>query len=434
MNIWKNHSVRRGISYQVALQHTQPEFYPNSASTWPFTPPKSQYHVKLLSRQVVQELIASNSWGFTNVPWLESKRDVAAHSRPNSRAFDGIHVVARRENLQARKIVELYARSSFDSLKLWPPKSYFFSPSGHCVIAYAVANNIAVSLGDPVGAEAEIEVTARKFLKACKEKGWGVAFYKTCTDFLPIYRRLQLRKLKIGDDVIVDLPEFSLAGRSKRDIRSKARRFEQLDIRVVEYQPPLAPDTLTQLENVEEQWLRIPGRRERTFAVGHFDRDYLRSSPVLAVIDRNGKVLAFINLISTNPSEIAGDLMRRGTELPNGITDYLLLNLIQYAQEKGYTRVGLGLAPMAGFRMGEHSSFEERLIHGLLQKFSFLFRFRGLDQYKAKFATSWEPRYLIYENLWQLPRIALALVHLSEIKNTQYKVCLNKETRPISSP
>ena len=239
--IWKNHSVRRGISYQVALQHTQPEFYPNSASTWPFTPPKSQYHVKLLSRQVVQELIASNSWGFTNVPWLESKRDVAAHSRPNSRAFDGIHVVARRENLQARKIVELYARSSFDSLKLWPPKSYFFSPSGHCVIAYAVANNIAVSLGDPVGAEAEIEVTARKFLKACKEKGWDVAFYKTCTDFLPIYRRLRLRKLKIGDDVIVDLPEFSLAGRSKRDIRSKARRFEQLDIRVVEYRPRSRP-------------------------------------------------------------------------------------------------------------------------------------------------------------------------------------------------
>jgi phosphatidylglycerol lysyltransferase len=350
------------------------------------------------------------------VPRPESEHDVATHSRPTSRAFDAIHVVVRREDLQARKIVEQYARSSLDSLKLWPPKSYFFSPSGHCVIAYGVANNIAVSLGDPVGPGTEIEVTARKFLKVCKEKGWGVAFYRTCTDFLPVYRRLQLRKLKIGDDAIINPSEFSLAGRQRRDIRSKANHFQQLGIRVVEYQPPLSPDTLSQLRSVEEQWLKIPGRRERTFAVGHFDRDYLRSTPVLAVIDRNGKVLAFINLISTNPTEIAGDLMRRGTEVPNGITDYLLLNLVQYARKKGYSRVGLGLAPMTGFKIGEHATFEERVINGLLQRFNCLFRFRGLYQYKAKFATSWEPRYLIYENLLQLPRIALALVHLSETR------------------
>jgi len=264
----------------------------------------------------------------------------------------------------------------------------------------------------------EIEVTARKFLQACEEKGWSVAFYRTSTDFLPVYRRLQLRKLKIGDDAIIDLSEFSLAGRQKRDIRSKAHHFQQLGIRVVEYQPPLSPDTLGQLRTVEEQWLKIPGRRERTFAVGHFDWDYLRSSPVLAVIDQNGEVLAFINLISTSPSEIAGDLMRRGTEVPNGITDYLLLKLIQYASEKGYNRVGLGLAPMTGFKVGERATLDERVINSVLQKLNFLFRFRGLYHYKAKFATSWEPRYLIYENLCQLPRIALALVHLSEIKGS----------------
>jgi phosphatidylglycerol lysyltransferase len=302
------------------------------------------------------------------------------------------------------------------------------------VIAYAVANNIAVSLGDPVGPGAEIEGTSRQFLKVCKEKGWSVAFYRTCADFLSIYRGLRLRKLKIGDDAIVHLSEFSLVGRSKRDIRSKARHFQQLGIRVVEYQPPLSPDTLAQLRTVEEQWLKIPGRRERTFAVGHFDLDYLRSTPVLAAIDRNGKVLAFINLISTNPSEIAGDLMRRGIDVPNGITDYLLLNLIQYASEKGYNRVGLGLAPMTGFNVGEHASLEERVINSLVQKFNFLFRFRGLYKYKAKFATSWEPRYLIYENLFQLPRMAVALVHLSEIESKQHQVCLNKETLPISCP
>jgi phosphatidylglycerol lysyltransferase len=313
-------------------------------------------------------------------------------------------------------------------LKLWPPKSLFFSPSGHCMIAYAVANNTAICLGDPVGPETEIETTVRKFLKLCSKKGWGVAFYRTCSDFLPVYTRLRLRKLKIGDDAIVHPSDFSLEGRSKRDIRSKAHQFPELGIEVVEYQPPLSPETFAQLRAVEKEWLKIPGRRERTFAVGHFDRDYLRSTPVLAVIDRNGKVLAFINLISTSPNEIAGDLMRRRTDVPNGIMDYLVLRLIQYARHKRFSRVSLGLAPMTGFNVGERVALEERVINSVLQKLDFLFRFRSLYQYKAKFATSWEPRYLIYQNLLQLPRIALALVHLSEIKGEQYEVLANEET------
>lgn len=337
---------------------------------------------------------------------------------PPNLTFRDIHVPMHPE-VEARKIVEQYARTSLDALKLWPPKSYFFSPSGRCVIAYAVANNVAISLGDPVGPEAEIEATTQRFLDLCKDKGWSVAFYRTSVDFLPTCQNLRLQKMKIGDDAIVDVSEFSLEGRSKRDIRSKARHCQQLGIEVVEYPPPLSLRVLAQLNVVEEQWLSAPGHRERTFTVGHFDSDYLRSTPVLSVVDRQRKILAFMNVISTDQNEIAGDLMRRGRDAPNGIMDYLLLNLIQYACDRGYRRVSLGLAPMTGFKIGECTTFEERAINNILQKFHFVFHFRGLYQYKAKFATSWEPRYLVYENLLRLPRIALALVHLSEIKNNK---------------
>lgn len=331
-------------------------------------------------------------------------------------AFRDIHFRVDPEELEACKILEQYARTSLDALKLWPPKSYFFSRSRRCVIAYAVANKVAVSLGDAVGPQTEIEATTNSFLELCKTKGWHVAFYRTSADFLSIYQSLRLQKMKIGDDAIVEVSEFSLEGRSKRDIRSKARHFRRLGIELVEYTPPLSPRVLAQLNAVEKQWLTAPGRRERTFAVGHFDKDYLRSTPVLAVVDRNRKILAFINVISTDQNEIAGDLMRRGKDVPNGIMDYLLLGLIQYACGRGYRRVSLGLAPMTGFRTGERTTFEERAVNSLLQKFNFVFHFRSLYRFKAKFATSWEPRYLVYENLLRLPGIARALVHLSEVK------------------
>jgi phosphatidylglycerol lysyltransferase len=323
------------------------------------------------------------------------------------------------ERMRATEIVEQYARSPLDVFKLWPDKSYFFSSSGRSVIAYRVANDIAIALGDPVGLEAEIEPTVCQFLQMCRENGWGVAFYQTLPDFVPVYRRLRLKKLKIGDDAMVDLPEFSLEGKSKRELRSKVHQFEDMGIHMLEYQSPVPDDIIAQLKAVSDQWLEIPGRRERGFTLGHFDPDYLRSKPVLAVVDTTGTVLAFINLISINRSEITGDLMRRRTDVPNGVMDYLFIKLILYARERGYARVSLGMAPMTGFQEHEEATVEERAIHGLFQKLNFLFSFRGLHHYKAKFATSWEPRYLIYRNIMELPRTALALRRVSEIRKEQ---------------
>jgi len=324
--------------------------------------------------------------------------------------------IVPRERAIAREIVQQYARTPLDLFKLWPDKSYFFSPSQRCVVAYRVADNTAIALGDPVGPEAEIGATVREFLEMCRENGWAVAFYQTLPDFLPMYLRLGMRKLKIGDDAMVDLREFSLQGKSKRELRAKVRQLEAVGIHTLEFPAPVPDGIIAQLKGVSDQWLRIPGRRERSFTLGQFDPDYLRSKPVLVVLDSAGTVLAFINLISVNRSEITGDLMRRRTDAPNGIMDYLFIKLFLYARARGYARVSLGMAPMTGFEEREEATAEERAIHGLFRRLDFLFSFRGLHHYKAKFATSWEPRYLIYRNVLELPRTAFALRRLSEIR------------------
>jgi len=320
------------------------------------------------------------------------------------------------ERAMATEIVMKYARVPLDMFKLWPDKSYFFSSSGRCVIAYRVASKVAIALGDPVGGDAEIESTTRQFLQWCRRSGWSVAFYQTLPDFVPLYRNLRLKKVKIGEDALVDLVDFSLEGKSKRELRSKVHRCEKMGIRMLEYQPPVPDDVIAQLKIVSDEWLGIPGRRERSFTVGHFNSDYMRSKPVLTVVDPAGTVLAFINLIAVDNVVITGDLMRRRAHAPNGIMDYLFIQLFQYAKQRGFARVSLGMAPMTGFQEYEEATSEERAIHWLLQKFNFLFSFRGLYHYKAKFATSWESRYLIYGNVMQLPRTALALGCVSEFR------------------
>lgn len=325
---------------------------------------------------------------------------------------------APHERERAAEIVRAYGRSSLDYFKSWPDKSIFFGRSPNSFVAYRVAANFAIALGDPVGPETERESTIREFMAFCQENDWRVAFHQILPDFLPLYQKLGFRRLKIGDDAIVDLTAFSLAGNVRKEMRQAVNRLEKSGVHAVYYAPPLADEIIVQLREVSDEWLQTPGRRERRFTLGLFEPNYLRSTPVLAAADKDEKILAFVNIIpSFAPGESTVDLMRRRVHAPNGVMDYLFVKVFQHAKEQGFTRFNLGMAPMSGFQEREEASPEERAIHYFFQHLNFLFSYTGLRQYKAKFADSWEPRYDVLRSLLDLPRLGMALSKVAEIES-----------------
>jgi phosphatidylglycerol lysyltransferase len=322
-----------------------------------------------------------------------------------------------RELAHARILIELHGRSSLDYFKVWPDKSYFFTPSMGSFVAYRVGGSFAVALGDPVGPEEEIEGVVRGFLRYCQENDWGVAFHQVTPDFLPVYGRLGLKKLKIGDEALVDLTAFSLDGKDKKGLRHTVNQLERAGVRTYLLTPPIARADLERAREVSDAWLTIPGRRERGFTLGLFEDEYIRSSPLFCAEDASGRMLAFGNIIPSHArGESTIDLMRHRPDAPNGIMDYLFIKLFEQERERGFSRFNLGMAPMSGFQEREEASAEERAVHVFFQRLNFLFSYRGLRAYKAKFATHWEPRYTIYRNAFELPRMALALNIVSGIK------------------
>jgi phosphatidylglycerol lysyltransferase len=323
-----------------------------------------------------------------------------------------------KDRLVAKSIVEHYGRSALDFFKYWPDKSYFFSDSGNSFIAYSVGRNFAVALADPVGPEEEMETILRDFGEFCRENDWRVGFHQTLPDFLPLYEKLGFRKLKLGDDAIADLTTFSLDGKEKKSLRHTVNKLEESGLKTYLYEPPLPQDILSQLEEVSDEWLHLSGHRERRFTLGKFDREYIRNSPVFLARDEIGVILAFVNLIpSYRQGEATIDLMRRRHDAPNGIMDFIFVNLFARLKEQGYTRFNLGMAPMSGFSAEEQASREEKAIHFFFQRMRFLFNYKGLMQYKAKYAALWEPRYAIYRHPLDLPRMALALSRVSEYRS-----------------
>ncbi len=321
-----------------------------------------------------------------------------------------------REVALAKEIVESGGHSALDFFKYWPDKSFFFSPSNKSVIAYRVGNNFAVALGDPSGPPEEVEEITRDFMNFCSRNDWGFAFHQAMPDFLPVYESLGLRKLKVGDDAIVDLVGFTLEGKTRKSLRQAVNRIEESGVRFEFHDPPISDEIISQVEEISNKWLDIPGHRERQFTLGSFDREYLRSTALVIARGSDGKAQAFINLIpSYYPSESTIDLMRRLPESPNGIMDFLFIKLFLRMQQQGFKRFNMGMAPMSGFQEGENATVEEKAIHYFFQHLNFLFRFRGLRSFKAKYASFWEPRYAVYKSPLDLPRMALALREISEI-------------------
>jgi phosphatidylglycerol lysyltransferase len=320
------------------------------------------------------------------------------------------------ERQLAAQITSRHGRSSLDFFKYWPDKTFFFLPRGRTYVAYKDAAGHAVSLADPVGPEEEIEPAVLEFSRFCEENDWRVVFHQTLPDFLPIYRKAGFRKLKIGDDAIADLDAFNLEGKGAKKLRHTMNQLEKQGIRFVHYPAPLAEDVLTEARDVSEAWLQIPGRRERTFTLGLFDPDYVRGTPLWATVDRAGRMLSFVNDIpSFSRGEATIDLMRYRTDAPPGLMEYLFTKLLLAKKAEGFVRFNLGMAPMSGFQEKEEASIEERAVHNFMQHMNFLFSYQGLKSFKAKFATRWEPRYVIYRNILNLPLVARAIAEVTEL-------------------
>lgn len=320
-----------------------------------------------------------------------------------------------RESALAERIAAMHGRTALDYFKHSHDKSYYFSSSRQSFLGYRVAGHYALALGDPVGPEDDLAATIGEFVQFCQKRGWRVGFHQVGAEFLGVYEALGFRKLKVGDDAIVDLSKFSLTGSAMKEFRNTVNRLDRLAYRVERIDPPLAEPLLADLRRISDGWLEIPGHRERQFTLGRFERWYLQSTPVYVAFDANNQAVAFLNLVpSYDPDLATVDLMRRSHDKINGLMDFLFAKVFLDLKQRGVHRFSLGMAPLSDQNGAGPISSDEKVVHWVMKRMPFLFRSDSLRRFKAKYADEWTPRYAVYQRRLDLPRLALALRRVSE--------------------
>ena len=315
------------------------------------------------------------------------------------------------ERQRAKDIIQQYGRSSLAHICLLTDKNYYFSPSGKTVIAYVPKGRGAIALGDPIGAPEDFKDAVIGYQEFCLQNDWYPAFYQTLRDHLDLYKSLGFKAVKIGEEAIVDLHNFTTQGKAGRNLRNALNRFNKLGYCTKFYQPPIADELLNKLKIISDRWLNDVRGSEKQFSLGWFDYDYLRDCVIATVESDREEIIAFANIIPEYQlNEITIDLMRKLEQAEHGVMEFLFISLFQHYKELNYDSFNLGLSALSGLKQNRESPRLEGGLDYLYQHLNRFYKFQGLYGFKNKFNPRWEPRYLIYPNLAALPDVVVALV------------------------
>jgi phosphatidylglycerol lysyltransferase len=323
---------------------------------------------------------------------------------------------APHEREIVKQLIAQWGTSTISYIALSKEKSYFFHSSGQAGLAYRLVGNVAVVAGDPIGPEVLLADVLAEFSTYCRRQDWHMVFWQVAHSRLPLYTARGLQTMKIGEDAVVDLPSFTLAGGPMQHLRSMCRRAEKAGVAVRFFEGQVDdPELARQMEAIHAAWLAERGGVEMGFSMGRFGERLDLETVYAVAVDATSRVHAFVNFVPIYGRHgWALDLMRRDAQAKLGVMELLLANSIERFKARGDQMLSLGLAPLSN-TTNEPASNVEQLCHFFSSRFGGLARAESLYNFKKKFHPRWEPRYLIYPNTVTLPRVGLALVvvHLS---------------------
>jgi phosphatidylglycerol lysyltransferase len=316
---------------------------------------------------------------------------------------------------KAGALLNNFGNSPLDYFKTYPDKLLFWTENEDAFLGYRIGGSYAVVLENPVAPDDEtMKKCIKEFSRFCYENGLKLMFYRIPSMSLPVYKELKMKSMFLGQEGIVDLDAFTLEGRNVKSIRNAIKKVTDLEYKAHIYQPPQLGGTLQKLKAVSDDWLKTTGREEICFSQGVFDEKELRNQVILTIENKEERIIAFLNIIPDYAkSEGTYDLLRKTGDAPNGVVDYILVELFNYFKSQHIRFVNIGFTPLSGNI--DPQTFPEKSMKFVYERIRSFSHFRGQREYKEKFGPVWLDKFLVYNNdydLLQAPSVLSKVIKL----------------------
>lgn len=302
-------------------------------------------------------------------------------------------------------------------------KEFYWAAQEKVLIVYKRTANKLVVLGDPIGEESSIQEAIKEFSEYSKGKGLKPIFYQISPKYMAYYHETGYRFLKLGEEGTVNLQNFSLAGKQGAKLRTRFNKFTRNSYTFKVLKPPYSKQLLSEIKEISDSWLG--NQNEKGFSVVSFSEDYVSRFPLALLCDPAGKIIAFATLATDYKKSISIDLMRKSASSPHGTMDVLFIHIFNWAKENEYKTCSLGMAPLSNVGECKHSFLSEKLIRLAYLHGNSLYKFKGLKEFKSKFACTWEPKYLAYKTSF-LPATLIQLILLINSRPVPKKKVVEK--------
>lgn len=339
-------------------------------------------------------------------------------------AFRPEHPAARLTEEDERRLRALLAlhggRDSLGHFALRRDKGVVFSPSGKAAVCYRVISGVMLASGDPIGDVEAWPGAIERFMDEAKAHSWTPAVMGCSETGGQVWtRETGLDALELGDEAVVDVPDFSLHGRAMRNVRQMVKRIERAGYETrVRRVRDLSDCELERIRRAAADWRGTSTERGFSMALGRIG-DPADGDSVIATAHKPGEdapgpygdLKAVLHFVPWGAHGMSLDLMRRDRSADPGMNELLIVAALRAASGLEVERVSLNFAMFRsalarGERLGAGPVL--RGWRGLLVFLSRWFQIESLYRFNAKFQPRWEPRYVVFRSTGELPRIGFA--------------------------
>jgi lysyl-tRNA synthetase, class II len=329
------------------------------------------------------------------------------------RAPRGLRLQSPQDEQRLRDLLDAHGgRDSLGYFALRRDKAVVFSPSGKAAIAYRVVGGVSMASGDPLGDPEAWTGAIEQWLAEAYQHSWTVAVVGAGEDGGTVYARHGLTALELGDEAVVETAEFTLEGRAMRVVRQAYNRVGRAGYTVrIRRHADVPAREMAEVTRLADHWRYGEPERGFSMALGRLGEAADDQCVLVECLDEDGRTRALLSYVPWGTNGLSLDLMRRDKDSDNGLIEYMVIELIQRADEIGVERISLNFAMFRavferGSRLGAGPVL--RLWRSVLLFFSRWWQIESLYRANAKYRPIWEPRFVLYERSSDLPRIGVA--------------------------
>ncbi|MDQ1073945.1 MULTISPECIES: bifunctional lysylphosphatidylglycerol flippase/synthetase MprF [Microbacterium] len=302
-------------------------------------------------------------------------------------------------------------------LGTWEGNRHWSSADRQSAIAYRLVGDVALAVGDPLTPPGGRPEALRAFTDFCVEHGWTPAFYSIHSDTADDLRDLGWRQIPVGVETVMDLPGLTFAGKAWQKVRQPMTRAEREGYTAVWTRwHELTVSQVSQVTAIDEEWVADRALPEMGFTLGSLDELRDRDVRLLLAVGPDDRIEAVTSWMpSWTDGELTGwtlDFMRRRTDGPNGMMEFLIAKAALQLQSEGATVLSLSGAPLAD-DPDEPADGDPGPLRALLRWLAEVlepaYGFASLFRFKGKFRPRYRPLSLAYRDPLQLPAIGAAV-------------------------